>query len=188
MATLAEQRIDDKLRGKDSDSSLNTSKADGHISSQESLAETSRRQILATKISENNSKSDLNQESPAVSRRDSNQADITNTENATIRGRPFVLSSRAAFDERNIFAAARKVISTNGSNSPIQENSTRDVEKNGVNPDYDTPTHSKRLRVGTPLGKQAQYIFKRTFDATFKPSDVCGTDIVLASDSGEEDS
>jgi len=45
----------------------------------------------------------------------------------------------------------------------------------------------KSLRLQNTPQRKKKYIFKKIFDATFKPSDVCGTDVILASDSeGDE--
>jgi hypothetical protein len=192
MATLAEQRIDDKLKGKESGSSLDTSKADGHISTQESLNESNREpKTLGQHISISKSRTHLNNEDPVESRAESREVHTPLKNDSAIKKHPFILSSRAEFDEGNMFAAARKAANDNVSlnqDASIREyfNVTNKRIEN-ENQDYNTPPNSNRLRVQTPQSKKAKYIFKRTFDATFNPSNVRGTDIILASDSGEED-
>ena len=195
MATLAEQRKDDTLKGKESDISLNASKADGHISTQESLNENTRElKNLGKHISISESRSDLNKDAPVEPRTEGTEVDNTTKNDSTITRHPFILSSRAEFVEGSMFAAARKA--TNEKDSMDQDASIREYfnvtnvtnkRKEDKDQDYNTPPNSNRLRVQTPQSKKAKYIFKRTFDATFNPSNVRGTDIILASDSGEED-
>ena len=190
MATLAEQRKDDRLTGKEEGTSLNTSKADGHISTQESMSENNREsKVLAQNISISERRPDLYTEAPVESRAECSAVDTTAKNDVAIKKHPFILSSRAEFDESNMFAAARN--RTNEKFPVDQDASIRDyfnvTNRRAEDQDYNTPPNSNRLRVQTPQSKKAKYIFKRTFDATFNPSSVRGTDIILASDSGEED-
>ena len=194
MATLAEQRKSDQLNAKENDNSLNTSKADGHISTQESLNEINRQpRIPAQHILPDSIRSP--QEVQAREKRtDVEKTDIHNSieETSAMKKHPFVLSSRADFDESSIFAAARKTNSPVGNSSLPQgqngssfEPNTKKIRTEETN---NTPPPSNRLKVQTPLSTRVQYIFKRTVDATFNPTNVCGSDIILASDSEEENS
>ena len=71
--------------------------------------------------------------------------------------------------------------------NPDSENEVSLKRKYIEETNYKTPTQKNRLKAPTPQSKKAKYMFKKTVDATFKPSDVCGTDIILASDSeGDE--
>ena len=175
MATLAEHRNTYSINTKESSASLNNSKADGHISTQESLNDTNRVQNTH-KVSEN-----------------SNGNIENNLERNKAKGdskRPFILSSRTEFNDTNLYASAKKAVNPSENvqiirNEAESENTNNLQELEATN--YRTPNQMNRLKIKTPPSKKAKYIFQRTFDATFKPSDVCGTDIVLASDSeGEE--
>lgn len=174
MATLAEHRNTYSINTKESSASLNNSKADGHISTQESLNDSNRVQSTH-KISENNGSIENN---------------VDRKKPKDNSKRPFILSSRTEFNDTNLYASAKKPVNSSENiqitnNEPESENTNhlQDLEVKN----YRTPNQMNRLKIITPPSKKAKYIFQRTFDATFKPSDVCGTDIVLASDSeGEE--
>ena len=195
MATLAEQRRDDQPKSTDSNHTLNTSKADGHISTQESLNELNRQpQILPPNVLQDGNTSHLIRPiARSGTMVEITEASRTPASTSTTRTKPFVLSSRADFDEENIFAAARERISSKANpTSPHAQNGVLCEDNNQRNDASEilpnTPPQSYGLRVHTPTSKAARYMFKRTFDATFNPSGVHGTDIVLASDSGEDSS
>ena len=158
MATLAEQHRDD-IPSKDDSNILNASESDVHISTQQSINK--ERNDAAQNVD--------SYRSPKIS----NQKP------------PFVLSSRVEFDEGSLFSAARKDMTSKenqGETHDIGILNPQTVEAGKNN----SPTTNER-KPSTPLSKKAKYIFKRTFDATFKPSDICGTDIILASDSENDD-
>ena len=188
MATLADQRKDVSINAKESSSSLNNSKADGHISTQESLNDNSNRVNNPNKILENRKKSfhEENLETSLEPERLKENASLKTTK----AKQPFILSSRTEFNDTNLYASGRRKVATH----EHDENKGDDIEedlslkrKDIDNSSYNTPPQSNKLKPQTPQSKKAKYIFKRTFDATFKPSDVCGTDIILASDSDGED-
>ena len=112
MATLAEHRNTYSINTKESSASLNNSKADGHISTQESLNDTNRVQNTH-KVSEN-----------------SNGNIENNLERNKAKGdskRPFILSSRTEFNDTNLYASAKKAINSSGNvqiinNEPVTEN------------------------------------------------------------------
>ena len=158
MATLAEQHRDD-IPSKDDSNILNASESDVHISTQQSINK--ERNDAAQNVD--------SYRSPKIS----NQKP------------PFVLSSRVEFDEGSLFSAARKDMTSKenqGETHDIGILNPQTVEAGKNN----SPTTNER-KPSTPLSKKAKYIFKRTFDATFKPSDICGTDIILASDSENDE-
>ena len=158
MATLAEQHRDD-IPSKDDSNILNASESDVHISTQQSINK--ERNDAAQNVD--------SYRSPKIS----NQKP------------PFVLSSRVEFDEGSLFSAARKDMTSKenqGETHDIGILNPKTVETGKNN----SPTTNER-KPSTPLSKKAKYIFKRTFDATFKPSDICGTDIILASDSENDE-
>ena len=158
MATLAEQHRDD-IPSKDDSNILNASESDVHISTQQSINK--ERNDAAQNVD--------SYRSPKIS----NQKPS------------FVLSSRVEFDEGSLFLAARKDMTSKenqGETHDIGILNPKTVETGKNN----SPTTNER-KPSTPLSKKAKYIFKRTFDATFKPSDICGTDIILASDSENDE-
>ena len=158
MATLAEQHRDD-IPSKDDSNILNASESDVHISTQQSINK--ERNDAAQNVD--------SYRSPKIS----NQKPS------------FVLSSRVEFDEGSLFSAARKDMTSKenqGETHDIGILNPQTVEAGKNN----SPTTNER-KPSTPLSKKAKYIFKRTFDATFKPSDICGTDIILASDSENDE-
>ena len=192
MATLAEQRKDEELKSKDSTHTLNASKADGHISTQESLNELNRQpQIIPPNVLKKSSTTNL---TLPIGRSDTTEElpeeHTTPASTSTKRAKPFILSSRAAFDEENIFAASRvRIPSKENLISPHDQNllceETNQRNDASELPD-NTPRKSHGLRIQTPPNKKAKHVFKRTVDATFNPSGVQGRDIILASDSDEE--
>ena len=158
MATLAEQHRDD-IPSKDDSNILNASESDVHISTQQSI---------------NKERNDAAQ-----------NVDSYRSPNISNQKPPFVLSSRVEFDEGSLFSAARKDMTSKenqGETHDIGILNPQTVEAGKNN----SPTTNER-KPSTPLSKKAKYIFKRTFDATFKPSDICGTDIILASDSENDE-
>ena len=158
MATLAEQHRDD-IPSKDDSNILNASESDVHISTQQSINK--ERNDAAQNVDSYRSPKISNQQPP------------------------FVLSSRVEFDEGSLFSAARKDMTSKenqGETHDIGILNPQTVEAGKNN----SPTTNER-KPSTPLSKKAKYIFKRTFDATFKPSDICGTDIILASDSENDE-
>ena len=158
MATLAEQHRDD-IPSKDDSNILNASESDVHISTQQSINK--ERNDAAQNVD--------SYRSPKISNQKSS----------------FVLSSRVEFDEGSLFSAARKDMTSKenqGETHDIGILNPQTVEAGKNN----SPTTNER-KPSTPLSKKAKYIFKRTFDATFKPSDICGTDIILASDSENDE-
>ena len=183
MATLAEQRNNEPPNSAESTHTLNGSKADGHISTQESFAESNRHPPIST--SKNPIKTSSKIEEREVG---SNGDDST----SNTRTKPFVLSSRVAFNDNDLFVAARNPNSSNENNMlPVAHYDAADTDnqrKDVSEMVHNTPSQSHRLKIKTPPSATAKYIFKRTFDATFNPSSVRGTDIILASDSGEESS
>ena len=158
MATLAEQHRDD-IQSKDDSNILNASESDVHISTQQSINK--ERNDAAQNVD--------SYRSPKIS----NQKPS------------FVLSSRVEFDEGSLFSAARKDMT-----SKENQGETHDIgilnPKTAETGKNNSPTTNER-KPSTPLSKKAKYIFKRTFDATFKPTDICGTDIILASDSENDE-
>lgn len=160
MATLAEQHRDD-IQSKDESNILNASESDVHISTQQSINEVDRLRPNLNNIVPATSSSSIKERNDAAQNVDSYRAPKISNQKPS-----FVLSSRVEFDEGSLFSAARKDMTSK--------------ENQGE------PTTNER-KPSTPLSKKAKYIFKRTFDATFKPSDICGTDIILASDSENDE-
>ena len=158
MATLAEQHRDD-IPSKDDSNILNASESDVHISTQQSI---------------NKERNDAAQ-----------NVDSYRSPNISNQKPPFVLSSRVEFDEGSLFSAARKDMT-----SKENQGETHDIgilNPKTVEPGKNNSPTTNERKPSTPLSKKAKYIFKRTFDATFKPSDICGTDIILASDSENDE-
>ena len=175
MATLADSHNNSLISAKENSSTnLNNSKADGHISTQESLND-SNRIPSGHKIFENQKRTIHNRNAENILETNAANDNVSSVTPKTKQ--PFILSSRTEFNDTNLYSGGRKrkELCENILNNIIEET------------DYKTPSQKNRLKALTPQSKKTKYIFKKTFDATFKPSDVCGTDIILASDSeGDE--
>jgi len=191
MATLVDSHNNSPITAKENSSTnLNNSKADGHISTQESLNDSNRIPSVHN-IFENQKKSIHNRNAENISE---TSATYENVSSVTPKAKhPFILSSRTEFNDTNLYSGGRKSkelrenILNNIDDNPDSVNEVSLKRKDIEETNYKTPTQKNRLKAHTPQSKKAKYTFKKTFDATFKPSDVCGTDIILASDSeGDE--
>merc|ERR1719414_1433193 len=190
MATLADSHNNSPISAKETSTNLNNSKADGHISTQESLNDSNRIPSVHN-VFENQKKSihDRNAENILET-----NATYENVSSVTPKAKhPFILSSRTEFNDTDLYSGGRKSkelrenILNNINDNPDSVNEVSLKRKDIEETNYKTPTQKNRLKAHTPPSKKAKYVFKKTFDATFKPSDVSKTDIILASDSeGDE--
>ena len=179
MATLAEQHRDD-IQSKDDSNILNASESDVHISTQQSLNEVDRLRPNLNNIVPATSSSSLKERNDPARNVDNYRSPKISNQKPS-----FVLSSRVEFDEGSLFSAARKDMT-----SKENQGETHDIgilNPKTVEPGKNNSPTTNERKPSTPLSKKAKYIFKRTFDATFKPSDICGTDIILASDSENDE-
>ena len=117
-------------------------------------------------------------------------ASSTTSKASTAKTKPFVLSSRAAFNEESIFAGREKPTTPISKMAVNCVQSNGDCEENNGNNDAsqmvpNTPPHIHKMKI-TPPTKKAKYILKRCFEATFNPSAVDGADLILAPDSDDE--